>query len=98
MDSSTSGCYLMLLLAVVCGAIGYAIGKGKGRPTAGFWWGFLLGPLGVIVVLILPNEAAKLAPQVITVAATRRCPFCAEDVRIEAIKCKHCGSDLTVPR
>jgi uncharacterized membrane protein len=23
-----------------------------------------------------------------------RCPFCAEDVRIEALKCKHCGSDL----
>jgi len=26
--------------------------------------------------------------------ATRRCPYCAEDVRAEAIKCKHCGSRL----
>ena len=25
---------------------------------------------------------------------TRMCPYCAEDVRIEAIKCKHCGSYL----
>jgi len=25
---------------------------------------------------------------------TRLCPYCAEDVRIEAIKCKHCGSFL----
>lgn len=25
-------------------------------------------------------------------ATTRRCPFCAEDIRVEAIKCKHCGS------
>lgn len=24
----------------------------------------------------------------------RKCPFCAESVRKEAIKCKHCGSDL----
>ena len=24
----------------------------------------------------------------------RRCPFCAEEVRVEAIKCKHCGSEL----
>lgn len=26
--------------------------------------------------------------------ATKSCPFCAEYVLVEAIKCKHCGSDL----
>ncbi len=25
----------------------------------------------------------------------RKCPFCAEYVKSEAIKCKHCGSDLS---
>jgi phage shock protein PspC (stress-responsive transcriptional regulator) len=27
---------------------------------------------------------------------TRMCPYCAEEVRMEAIKCKHCGSFLAV--
>lgn len=28
----------------------------------------------------------------------RRCPYCAEEVRAEAIKCKHCGSILSQRR
>jgi hypothetical protein len=25
-------------------------------------------------------------------SATKKCPFCAEEVKIDAVKCKHCGS------
>ena len=42
--------------AFACGGIGYAIGLNRGRGTAGFWLGFILGPIGCLAALFLPKE------------------------------------------
>ena len=47
---------VLLILIIGCsitGFIGYLIAKGKGRGTAGFWWGFLLGIIGWIIAACL---------------------------------------------
>ena len=37
-------------------ALGYLIGKSKGRQVAGVVWGILLGPIGLIVVACLREK------------------------------------------
>lgn len=41
-----------------------------------------------------PPVVSKPSPEVKPARETKACPFCAEDILVEAIKCKHCGSNL----
>ena len=45
----------LFIAALILGLIGAAIGQTRGRVEAGFVWGFLLGPLGWLIVLLGPN-------------------------------------------
>lgn len=67
-------------------------GSGGSGAAAGFAV-FLLpaGALGVILSLPTSEQAATSTG---AHGEFKKCPFCAESVRHEAIKCKHCGSDL----
>ena len=51
---------ILLIVWAAFGALGYYIATQKGRPQAeGLLLGFLFGPLGVLLVALLPSKSAE---------------------------------------
>ena len=66
--------------------------SGGSGNAAGF--GAFLVPIGALFVALSNNTSEQAAVVKGESGDFRKCPFCAESVRKEAVKCKHCGSDL----
>ncbi len=86
---------LVLLTGLAVGAVGAAIGDRKGMKVAGFFLGFVFGPIGLVVIALLqpsPDESARVA----RLRGMLECPHCREFIRAGATVCRFCGRD-TVP-
>ena len=80
------------ILAYLCGV--YA--KGKCLSFSKFFWISILTsfPIGFIWCYVTPENIEKIEYKKIISKQNKRCPHCDELVRINAKKCKHCGSEL----
>jgi len=47
---------ILVLIAMGCGVVGLEVGRRRGHPGLGFWWGVLLGPPGWLLVAIGPDD------------------------------------------
>jgi hypothetical protein len=47
------------------------------------------------VVLLVSGIKSYMKSSKADASFLRKCPFCAEKIKAEAIKCKHCGSEIT---
>lgn len=88
---------LWLVIATLCGY--YA--KQKGRSFVGwFILGFLLSLIALAILWFLPEtgfddaKSQDIARKFGVSSRYRKCPSCAELVQREALKCKHCQTDL----
>jgi hypothetical protein len=74
----------LVIFWLICGIIGTVIGSFRNAGGTGFLLGFLLGPLGVLLVLMVEGRP--------------KCPHCAEHHQPGAKICPHCRTALTVTR
>lgn len=82
-------------LSVVVGALASARGRNGG---GWFVLSLCISPvIAGLLVMVFPRQTDVLAEREIDAGVSRKCPMCAELVRIEARRCRHCGADLTPP-
>jgi hypothetical protein len=100
--------FLVIILSIITGIIGEWIAKKKGRrEREGFWLGFLLSIIGLIIEGVLPKlskpdpvmQPSGINGRVFDASASdgrprRKCPFCAEMILAEARVCRYCQRDV----
>lgn len=86
---------LWLGLSILAGVLA----ANKGRSGFGFFLlSVILSPLiGLIAALVVQRDDQVIEQSNIQQGTMKKCLFCAEAIKAEAVVCRYCGKDLPEP-